>query len=347
MLDTGLVVASLHLFALGVGLGGLWSRARALRDSVLRSGDPRALRRAHAGNMWWSVAVLVWLITGVWWLAHGTRNSTSIYAMDAGFAVKLALFVAVVAFEVWPTAKFARWRFSRAGLQVRELRQIEAISYVQCALVIGIVFAAASTGTRGAVNATRPKIETARTPAVAERDATGDVAPIVAIAPSGTSTVTRSDVELLAREIAMPLRGINPDSLRSSFNALRAGGLRRHEALDIMAPRFTPILSAAKGRVLKLFTSVAGGLMVYAADSSERFILMYAHLDHYASGIRDGMALQRGDLIGYVGSTGNASATAPHLHFAILRSADVRRWSKGTAIDPLPVLRDAPHGTLP
>lgn len=145
----------------------------------------------------------------------------------------------------------------------------------------------------------------------------------------------------------MPLQGIDADSLRSSFYASRAGGLRRHEALDIMAPRFTPILSAAKGRVLKLFTSVAGGLMVYAADSSERFILMYAHLDHYASGIRDGMRLERGDLIGYVGSTGNASATAPHLHFAILRSADVRRWSKGTAIDPLPILRDAKHGAQP
>jgi murein DD-endopeptidase MepM/ murein hydrolase activator NlpD len=108
-----------------------------------------------------------------------------------------------------------------------------------------------------------------------------------------------------------------------------------------MAPRLTPIYSAARGRLLKLFTSVAGGLMVYAADSSERFILLYAHLDHYASGIHDGMPLERGQMIGYVGSTGNASASAPHLHFGILRSADVKRWSKGTAIDPLPVLREA------
>jgi murein DD-endopeptidase MepM/ murein hydrolase activator NlpD len=106
-----------------------------------------------------------------------------------------------------------------------------------------------------------------------------------------------------------------------------------------MAPRRTPIRSAARGRVLKLFTSAAGGLMIYAADSSERFIVMYAHLDGYAPGLRDGVPLTRGQLIGYVGSTGNASPTAPHLHFAIARSADVKRWSKGKAIDPLPVLQ--------
>ena len=106
-----------------------------------------------------------------------------------------------------------------------------------------------------------------------------------------------------------------------------------------MSPRRTPVISAAKGRVLKLFTSKNGGLMVYAADSSERFILMYAHLDGYAPGVTDGMALDRGQLIGYVGSTGNASPTAPHLHFALARSADVRRWSSGTPVDPLPLLQ--------
>jgi peptidoglycan LD-endopeptidase LytH len=342
-MGTGLVVASLHLFALGVGLGGLWSRARALHDAFLRSGDRRALSRAYAGNAWWSAAVLLWLTTGVWWLASGTENIEGLYSLDAAFLGKMALFAAVVGFEVWPTTKFVRWRLSRKEPIPSDLRRVEAISYVQCALVVGIVVAAASSGVaHGAKGATT--IETARTSPPREREATGEVAPIL---PSGTATVTRNDVALLTGEIAMPLRGIDPDSLHSSFNASRAGGLRRHEALDIMAPRFTPILSAAKGRVLKLFTSVAGGLMVYAADSSERFILMYAHLDHYAPGIRDGMRLERGELIGYVGSTGNASATAPHLHFAILRSADVKRWSKGTAIDPLPILKDAAHTAHP
>jgi len=344
-MDTGLVVASLHLFALGVGLGGLWSRARALHDSLRRSGDRRALSRAFTGSAWWSAAVLLWLITGAWWLASGPENLVNLYSVDATFLAKMALFAAVVGFEVWPTTKFVRWRLSRTEPMARDLRRVEAISYVQCALVAGIVVAAVSSGgAHAAKGAASPTIESARTSSPREREATGEVAPI---APSGTATVTSSDRALLTQEIAMPLQGIDADSLRSSFYASRGGGLRRHEALDIMAPRFTPILSAAKGRILKLFTSVAGGLMVYAADSSERFILMYAHLDHYAPGIRDGMRLERGELIGYVGSTGNASATAPHLHFAILRSPDVRRWSKGTAIDPLPVLRDAKHGAQP
>jgi murein DD-endopeptidase MepM/ murein hydrolase activator NlpD len=165
-----------------------------------------------------------------------------------------------------------------------------------------------------------------------------NVAATPPVPPSGTETVTNDDLALLAREIAMPLDGVDPTSLHSNFAERRGGGTRQHEALDMMAPRRTPVKSAADGRVLKLFTSVAGGLMVYAADSSERFVLMYAHLDGYAPAMRDGAPLTRGEVIGYVGSTGNALASAPHLHFAISRSADVKRWSKGKPIDPLPVL---------
>ena len=344
MFDAGLALASLHLVALAMGLGGLWSRARALRDSLRRSSEPRALRRAYAGDAWWSAAVLVWLITGVWWLMSGPEHVPSVTDANAGFVVKMALFIVVVALEVWPTTRFVRWRFSRAQPTTRELRRVEAISYLQCALVVGIVVAAASVTRGDAAGSPSPAMNVSRKAKPAEHVATGEVA---RVAPSGSASVTTSDLALLAGEIAMPLRGVNADSLKSSFDAPRAGGLRRHEALDIMAPRFTPILSAAKGRVLKLFTSVAGGLMIYAADSSERFILMYAHLDHYASNLRDGLPLERGQLIGYVGSTGNASANAPHLHFAILRSADVRRWSKGTAIDPLPVLRNSTQPALP
>ncbi|MBA3889109.1 MAG: M23 family metallopeptidase [Gemmatimonadaceae bacterium] len=161
------------------------------------------------------------------------------------------------------------------------------------------------------------------------------------IEPTGVETVTAADLALLASEVAMPLDGIEASSLRSNYDEARGGGTREHRALDIMAPRGTPVRSVAKGRVLKLFTSVAGGLMVYAADSSERFILMYAHLDGYAPGLREGAALARGQVIGTVGSTGNASPSAPHLHFAIARSADVTAWSKGMPIDPLPVLQAA------
>lgn len=184
-------------------------------------------------------------------------------------------------------------------------------------------------------------VTTAITAPVASIDAP-DVAPLT---PSGVETVTADDLALLTREMTMPLDAIDPASLRSNFNERRGGGTRQHQALDLMAPRGTPVRAAAKGRVLKLFTSAAGGLMVYAADSSERFILMYAHLDRYAPELRDGIALARGQVIGYVGSTGNASPTAPHLHFAVARSADVKRWSKGRAIDPVPVLQSAARGS--
>ena len=153
-------------------------------------------------------------------------------------------------------------------------------------------------------------------------------------------TPTRDDLEMLTDELIMPIPGVDPAKLHSNFNDLRSG-MRRHEALDIMAPRRTPILSAVTGRVLKLFTSKAGGLMVYATDSLERFILMYAHLDGYASGLSDNSPLTRGELIGYVGFTGNASPSAPHLHFAIARTGDVDEWWKGTPIDPLPLLQRA------
>ena len=339
MRDTGLIIASIHLVALGVGLGGLWSRARTLHEALRRSGEPRALRRVYIGDAWWNLAVVLWLITGAWWVASGAVNLSSVYAVGTGFLVKMALFALVIALEVWPIAKLVRWRFSHIEARAWELRRIEAISYLQCALVVGMVVAAASMA-RPPLGVTSSTVAISQTSKPVAREAMGEVA---SVPPSGTTTVTPTDLSLLAHEIAMPIDGVDPDSLRSSFNASRAGGLRRHEALDIMAPRLTPIFSAATGRVLKLFTSVAGGLMVYAADSSERFILMYAHLDHYASGMHDGMPIERGQMIGYVGSTGNASATAPHLHFGILRSADVRRWSKGTAIDPLPVLREAAH----
>jgi murein DD-endopeptidase MepM/ murein hydrolase activator NlpD len=231
--------------------------------------------------------------------------------VNHAFHVKMALFLAILGLEIWPMMTLLRWRTKRVAPNPRDAGRIEVISYVECALVIAMVLAAVSMA-RGYGMAAPP--------------------------PSGTETATVDDLALLVREVAMPLDGVNAATLHSTFDERRGGGARQHQALDIMAPRRTPVRSAAAGRVLKLFTSAAGGLMVYAADSSERFILMYAHLDGYAPGLRDGVPVARGQVIGYVGSTGNASANAPHLHFAVSRSADVKRWSKGQPIDPLPVL---------
>jgi murein DD-endopeptidase MepM/ murein hydrolase activator NlpD len=154
-----------------------------------------------------------------------------------------------------------------------------------------------------------------------------------------TANESASELASLSAELMIPIPGVQPSELRDTFHEPRGGGTRMHEALDIMAPRGTPVLSAAPGRVLKLHNSKDGGLMVYAADSTERFVLMYAHLDHYADGIHDGMPLRRGQVIGYVGSTGDAQPNAPHLHFAIAHPADVKLWWTGTPIDPRPLLR--------
>lgn len=148
-----------------------------------------------------------------------------------------------------------------------------------------------------------------------------------------------SDLATLAAELIIPVPGVQPSELRDTFNEPRGGGSRKHEALDILAPRGTPVLSASAGRVLKLHNSKDGGLMVYAADASDRFVLMYGHLDHYADGLIDGAPLRQGQLIGYVGTTGDAPANTPHLHFAIAHPKDVKLWWTGDAIDPRPLLQ--------
>lgn len=159
------------------------------------------------------------------------------------------------------------------------------------------------------------------------------------LADSTPPITTDAQLAMLSSELMIPIPGVQPADLRDTFHELRGGGTRMHEALDIMAPRGTPVLSATPGRVLKLHNSKDGGLMVYAADSSNEFVLMYAHLDRYADQMRDGAPLQRGEVIGYVGSTGDASPNAPHLHFAIAHPSAVKLWWTGTAIDPRPLLQ--------
>jgi len=143
-----------------------------------------------------------------------------------------------------------------------------------------------------------------------------------------------------AGSLLLPVAGIQANQLTDTFNQTR-DGTRRHEALDIMAARGTPVLAASDGTVAKLFTSVPGGLTVYEFDPSQAYAYYYAHLDHYAAGLAEGKVLHRGDVIGYVGSTGNASEEAPHLHFAIFLLGAEKQWWKGTPINPYPLLAKA------
>jgi murein DD-endopeptidase MepM/ murein hydrolase activator NlpD len=140
--------------------------------------------------------------------------------------------------------------------------------------------------------------------------------------------------------LLIPVAGVRAAQLTDTFNDSR-DGTRRHEALDIMAARGTPVLAASDGTVAKLFTSVPGGLTIYEFDPTSTYAYYYAHLDHYAPGLAEGKAIKRGDLIAYVGSTGNASADAPHLHFAIFVLGPEKQWWKGTANDPHPLLAGA------
>jgi murein DD-endopeptidase MepM/ murein hydrolase activator NlpD len=155
-----------------------------------------------------------------------------------------------------------------------------------------------------------------------------------------TGSVAHADsVEILRdRNLEIPVQGIDADDLRDTFADARGG--HAHEALDIIAPRHTPVLAVEDGTVQKLFTSRAGGYTIYQFDPTATFSYYYAHLDRYADGLHEGQIVRRGDVIGYVGSTGNASPDAPHLHFGIFRLTPERQWWKGEPINPYPVFAD-------
>lgn len=137
--------------------------------------------------------------------------------------------------------------------------------------------------------------------------------------------------------LLVPVQGVKAASLSDTFHQPR-GNQRQHEALDIMAPKGTPVLAAGDGKVVKLFESKPGGLTVYQFDPTEKYAYYYAHLDRYAEGLQEGKVLKRGDLIGYVGVTGNSDPNAPHLHFAVVELTPEKEWWKGTPLNPFPLL---------
>jgi len=140
--------------------------------------------------------------------------------------------------------------------------------------------------------------------------------------------------------IGLPIAGLQIKDIQDTYNQLR-GGTRPHEATDILAPRGTPVLAVDGGTIKKLFTSKPGGLTVYQFEPMSVYCYYYAHLDRYAENLKEGMAVNRGDVIGYVGTTGNAPANTPHLHFAIFKIGPQKRWWEGTPINPYPFLMEA------
>lgn len=140
-------------------------------------------------------------------------------------------------------------------------------------------------------------------------------------------------------KLMIPVEGMKLAQLSDNFDQPR-GKERHHEALDIMAPKGSKVLAVADGKVVKLFNSKPGGLTVYQFDPTEKYAYYYAHLDQYAAGVKEGTVLKRGDLVGYVGNTGNASADAPHLHFAVVELTPKKEWWKGTPVNPYPMMGD-------
>jgi murein DD-endopeptidase MepM/ murein hydrolase activator NlpD len=156
-------------------------------------------------------------------------------------------------------------------------------------------------------------------------------APTMSAAPAQTSS-----------GLVIPVAGVRPEQLTDTWGQSRGGGMREHHAIDIMAPRGTPVIAAAPGRVEKIFESDNGGHTVYVRSPDGSMVYYYAHLDAYRPGLAEGQQVKTGDVIATVGSTGDASPDAPHLHFEIKRMAPGEGWWQGQEINPFPLLAGKP-----
>lgn len=214
-----------------------------------------------------------------------------------------------------------------------ERRRLERLR--QRAVVVGVAFCAGALLDMGLT----ARLGRQQDEAVAELARAPEPQPVVATSGSlpGPEPDAVDAVNDRAGSLSMPVPGIAREVLYDSYDDARGGG-RRHEAIDIMAPRGTPVVAVAPGEIAKLFTSKGGGITIYQFDDSDALCYYYAHLDRYADGLAEGDRVERGQVIGYVGSTGNASPEAPHLHFAMFRVGPERQWWKGDPINPFPLL---------
>ncbi|MDO5505411.1 MAG: peptidoglycan DD-metalloendopeptidase family protein [Pseudoxanthomonas suwonensis] len=163
-------------------------------------------------------------------------------------------------------------------------------------------------------------------------------------APATPPVLAPPPAQVAGATLLIPVAGVDAKDLHDTFQDARGEG-RVHDAIDIMAATGTPVHAVADGRIVRLFESERGGLTIYQFDTTDTWSYYYAHLDAYASGIREDMPVKRGQLIGHVGYSGNASPEAPHLHFAVHRLGPEREWWGGEAVNPYPLLtgRAATH----
>jgi peptidoglycan LD-endopeptidase LytH len=204
------------------------------------------------------------------------------------------------------------------------------------ALYSGGVLSPYLEGVRASVRPSAPETAPSPTdqppPAIGESDRQASLNPMPP-PPVGPTAPRQPD-------IVLPIEGLKMEDILDTFEQGRSGG-RAHEAIDIMAPRGTPVRAMVDGEIKKLFNSDRGGLTIYQFDQKEEMSYYYAHLDRYADGIAEGTTVARGTVIGYVGSTGNAVTAGPHLHLALFKLGPEKRWWEGTPVNPYPVLKDA------
>lgn len=169
-----------------------------------------------------------------------------------------------------------------------------------------------------------------------------ETAPVPATTPSAAAAAARADAAYFAaRRLMVPVAGVAPSDLRDSYSAARSGG-RTHRAVDIPARRGTPVIAAADGTILSTRQNALGGTTLYLLDSRRRFVYYYAHLERYHDRVSQGAVVRQGDVLGYVGTSGNAPDNFPHLHFQALRVDPERSdWWNGPPVDIRPHLRIA------
>jgi len=235
----------------------------------------------------------------------GPAYSWLVYAAAAGFVAGMVVMAAL--FTIFPAAPWGA-----AG------ESVEAATAMPAAIA----------DAPSPVTDVRPSAKEAP-PAVSPPEQTVAVVPSMSADPFAV---------LRSRRLEVPVQGARREDLRDTFEEQR-GSARRHEAIDLLAPRHTPVVAVEDGTVARLFLSDAGGMTVYQFDPTSTYVYYYAHLERYVEGLKDGDRVKRGEVLGYVGTTGNAPPDTPHLHFAIFQMTDKKQWWQGTPIDPYKVLR--------
>lgn len=215
------------------------------------------------------------------------------------------------------------------------------LRYLVAAGLLGFVLGAFVVGSLGTSPRLRGPVAVLKPSSVAGDESANAIVEVPAPTSGRTGIIPPSAPEardLEARHLTIPVAGVAGDKLVRSYHDARSGG-REHEALDILAPRNTPVVAVEDGIIAKLFFSKAGGNTVYQFDPGREYSYYYAHLERYADGLKEGDTVHRGQVIGYVGTSGNAPKETPHLHFAVFRLTPERHWWEGTPIDPFDILR--------